>query len=1169
MKLPRTTLGLICCAALALTSSTTAWSQEPSPPSSSAPGATTPPPAPLSPSAPTPTHPKIVSLRLLLADPEPGELERLEAYLSDVLGAEAGPSLVSDVSHRLDILGRYGAPLCRTERVTADTAVLSCTVRRARVLRRVRYESNDISVVDGVATGLPWAILESELRKRILLRPGEPIDDDDALGRGRIARQRLRIEDFLEREGYYGAQVIVDVGDVDEAGEVDVDIRIRGGSFVSVRRVNIASFGPFSQARLQNAFGSMCTSLEGAVDGIFLLNGSCFTKRRLQDTIDGFDEELRALGYPEGRVRVTPSFIDARAADGDDDDCAWPREQIRDFTAQKLPIPPRCVDLNVEVVSGRNVVSRFHLTDGELAREWPAFDGTAQWLRETFAEPLSRTRQLTFDNPLATSADTVIVESEMRARLTFNDAASVDETEARLSEENILEYMSSRGYPSPSAEVSYVQYEDGSVAVDYYLSAGQALPVRFVRLKGVSAKAPDEIIEEVELAAHPRGLSNPGFVTIRDLEDDVVRLRNWYAQEGYPEADVSVRASRTSADEIDVVFTVVEGERFVLADLIFEGGEPELTPSILKVLAHCRGAKKDPPPQQGSDCAGSPLLPAEFEADARRVEAIYAGNGYPDAAASVELGFSDKGTVVRVAVFPFDAEGDARTAPKTGNVRALKLGEIFVEGNLKTGREVLLREMGLDTAIRGSRLNPDLIAKGVARLRRTGLFSRVDAQLLGLDDHDDTAHLRVTVEERATATVDLSFGFSTQQLASLRLEARERNLLGTMFDGSVNIDAGLFIGRASQVKNQIRWPRMFGSDFTLSYTPISLVATDQPAGFILQAPSTGGGRKAKASWLQPDFRRRLVSVGTAVGVDWRAAGISPLIDDKLTIGVALEARADWLQVKGAYFEPFTPAAFESIDGMRTVFEGVDAVKPTSVFAVTPRLTYSSIDNPFDPSSGFATELFVRSVPLAQTPYAVVGAAGRGYFSFFKSRLTLATNVRARTGIIGNSGLCPSVRVDNVVFSDASCEWALMQNDLLLLGGERSVRGTKENQVGQQGLSLGQDLKVSRDEEGVPIFTSRQGLIGLGANVELRFTLIRQLFLGDLKPAVFADIAYSGDDFSPSTAENVFLDSRYAVSVGAGLRYVLPVGPLAIDVAYSPFDAEQNPYRVSLTLGYIF
>ena len=103
--------------------------------------------------------------------------------------------------------------------------------------------------------------------------------------------------------------------------------------------------------------------------------------------------------------------------------------------------------------------------------------------------------------------------------------------------------------------------------------------------------------------------------------------------------------------------------------------------------------------------------------------------------------------------------------------------------------------------------------------------------------------------------------------------------------------------------------------------------------------------------------------------------------------------------------------------------------------------------------------------------------------------------------------------------------------------------------------------------------TRPGLFGAVANFEVRFSLIPQLFIGELKPAVFADVGLSTDDldFAFADANAVLNDSRYAVSVGAGLRYVLPVGPLAVDVAYSPFDEAGGnvPFRVYVLLGYIF
>ena len=1127
-----------------------------------------------------PNAPKVVSLRLSLADPQDDEIERLEAYLEGIIGAPAGPTLITEVSRRLDLLGRYATPMCRSELVDDKQVAVSCTIKRARVVRRVRFDTDaSLPVGDGVADGLPLAILQNELKKRIVLRPGEPIDDDDALGRGRIARQRSRIEDFLEREGYYNAQVIVDVGEANARGEVDVDVRVRGGSWVRVRRIDVASFGPFSQRRLSEAFGRMCLNGEGLIDGVFVGNlTSCFNRRRLQATQEAFVSELHALGYPEGRLRVTPTFVDARAANNNTD-CAISRQTLNALTKAHLQIPPRCVDLKVEVIAGRHVVSRFHIEeqddssvaakddsshadeDVELIRDPPIVGGTWRWLRQTFGEPTSRLWQLTFDSPVETATDTDLIEADLRKRLTFVDAASVDETEAKLSEERVIEYLNERGYSAPTAELVYREYDDGNVAVDFYLQPGTPTPMQSVRFVGNRHIGSKQLLKDLDLAATPRSLTNTGFVTSRALEDDVVRLRRYYSEQGYPEANVEVHAVRDTQGDVEVVFVIEEGDKFVVDEVFFEGGDPKLSQDVLAVLALCgANTRRSEPPETGKDCKGTPLLPDEFDTDARRVEAIYAGNGYPDAEAAVQLGFGPDGPRVLVAVFPLGATGEARTKPLVGNVKPLVLGQIFVEGNLRTDRDVLLREMGLADDDIGQRLNPDQIAKGVARLRRTGLYSRVDVQLIGIDDGDDTAHVRITLEERPASTVDLSVGFSTQQFFSLRLEGRDRNLFGSMFDGSATVDMGLFIGRYSQVRNQIRWPRILGSDFTLTYTPLALSYLDQPSGLILQSPSTGAGQKVLTAWDQPDLRRRLFTASTAVGIEWRAADIAPIVDDKLTIGFAVEARGDWLQIAGRYFEPLSSQALQSMDGLLDLFVGPTQVTPITIVAFTPRLAYSNIDNPFDPSSGFGGEFFVRVVPFATEPYSVIGTQVRGYWSFLEDRLTLATGVRLRAGMVGQSGRCPT---------SERCEWALMQNDLLRLGGERSVRGVGENQIGQFGTILDQQLKPAINDDGTPSSAVRPGLFGAVANVELRFTLIRQLFLGDLKPAIFSDVGVSTDDFNFNQFD--VTDQRYAVSVGAGLRYVLPVGPLAFDVAWSPFDqqAATIPLRYSLTLGYIF
>jgi outer membrane protein assembly factor BamA len=486
-------------------------------------------------------------------------------------------------------------------------------------------------------------------------------------------------------------------------------------------------------------------------------------------------------------------------------------------------------------------------------------------------------------------------------------------------------------------------------------------------------------------------------------------------------------------------------------------------------------------------------------------------------------------------------------------VEQVRLGEVFLEGNRVTRRDVLLREAGLDGKS-GEPLDPILLGKGITRLRRSGLYDSVELQYIGLDGTSDRAHVRLSVAERPAFTVDVSLGFSTERLMSLRTEVRHRNVLGTMLDASWLLDFGLFVGRFSQTRALVRWPRILGSDVSATFTPIAVSYVDEPAGVRLNVPSTAAGQKASAAWEAPDLRRRLFSVGGSLGLDWRLHDVAPIVDDKLSLGIALELRLDWLNTAAPPYSPFSEEALQTVDGLLTAIQD----DPTRVATVTPRVAYNNIDNPFDPHEGFGAELFFRGSPpllVEHGPFGVLGVGARGYTTLF-NRLTLAGGLRARLGFAGD------VTCDGV-----DCRWALMQNDLLLLGGERSVRGVTENLIGVLGPSFNQQLQPVFNDDGTPLTQVRPGLYGAALNLEARFSLFRFL-IGEVRPAVFLDAGLSSDDFdlnfNPVATDAA--DGRYAWSAGAGIRWVFPVGPLSVDFAYSP---PRNTYSGYLLFGYVF
>jgi outer membrane protein assembly factor BamA len=1102
------------------------------------------PPSPTTALVPAVIGEPLRGFRFKLGGMDEAERGQLEGYLSDLVGAPLTFQLLVRADERLAALRRYERARCQPQ----DDAFALCDIWRARVLREVRVE------------GLPTAILESDLRKRVFLRPGEPIDEEAqsyGSGKSRLVRQRNRIEDFLEREGFHGAEVRLLVKKVAaDHGERDIIIRVRGGSFVKVRRVDLRSFGPLSQRQLREAFGRMCLTSEGLLDGVFIGNiTSCFNKRRVQSTIERFVSELHELGYPEARIRVEPHFVDPHKTD--DLACALTPLEVERYESQGLTPPPICVDLAVTVDAGTKVTTRFHPPSGErpLVDLPELFGGTFLWLRETLLEPSSRALQIATGAPPSGARDTDLVEKRIQESVTFFEASSVDETEVEVSAKNAEAYVASRGRVSPDVVVDDREFP-GERLVDFHVQQSLIAFVSAVRFVG-NVAITDAELQDVELAARPRSFAHSGAVSFLQLADDEERIRSLYAERGYPEANVSATAVMGAREDIEVVFTIDEGEPFVLAGLILAGGAPEVTPDVLRAIRHCAGgsaAREDRPPEVVEDCQGAPLRPDELEADAQRVQSVYASRGYPNVDATVETSFSPRGPVLRITVVPPDASAEERRDPQAGNVRQVRLGEVFLEGNRVTRRDVLLREVGLEGKA-GEPLDPITLGKGISRLRRTGLYESVDLQYLGLDGESDRAHVRLAVSERPAFTVDSSIGFSTEQLLSLRNEVRHRNAFGTMLDASWLVDFGLFVGRFSQTRIQVRWPRILGSDVSASFVPLSMSYADRPAGVRLKVPSTPAGQKATAAWEAPDLRRRLFSTGGSLGLDWRVRDVSPWIDDKLTIGVAVELRYDWLDVAGEPVAVFSREAFETVDGLLTVFDK----DVTQVATLTPRIAWNNVDNPFDPKDGTGVELFFRgsTPPFVQHgPFGVLGISGRTYRTFFE-RLTLAVGGRARLGFAAASPDC----------EDPGCEWALMQNDLLLLGGERSVRGVPENEIGVLGPAYDQKLEPVL-ENGEQLVQLHPGFYGVAGSIELRYTLVRQFFIGELKPAVFIDAGMSTDDLSidffPAPGQPP--DVRYAIGVGAGLRYVLPVGPLSFDFAWSP---TRNRTAFYVVFGYIF
>jgi outer membrane protein assembly complex protein YaeT len=126
------------------------------------------------------------------------------------------------------------------------------------------------------------------------------------------------------------------------------------------------------------------------------------------------------------------------------------------------------------------------------------------------------------------------------------------------------------------------------------------------------------------------------------------------------------------------------------------------------------------------------------------------------------------------------------------------------------------------------------------------------------------------------------------------------------------------------------------------------------------------------------------------------------------------------------------------------------------------------------------------------------------------------------------------------------------------GGEDTVR------------SFGQDELGPKDAGGEPIGGAAFNVLSAELRQQLRGPLIGTLFVdyGNISPNKEVVFGTSASELTTETFRQYFRDMRPAV--GAGLQYLLPLGPARLDAAYNPAAREnEDAYTIHFSVGMAF
>jgi outer membrane protein insertion porin family len=454
------------------------------------------------------------------------------------------------------------------------------------------------------------------------------------------------------------------------------------------------------------------------------------------------------------------------------------------------------------------------------------------------------------------------------------------------------------------------------------------------------------------------------------------------------------------------------------------------------------------------------------------------------------------------------------------------LGSTTVEGNRRTRKGFVTRELLLR---RGDWLSRERIARSQQRIYDSGYYADVQFERGPIDTATQAADLFITVRERRMAWVDLGLGYGTVDQLRLTSEWGNRNLAKSGMRFAVAGKLAVRFGR-----------RPFRMDL--------------------------GDRRVDVALSQPWFLR----TRTLASVGGYAEEIPQLEEGRdfplRAVGGTFTLRRELSPVTRAYVSLENRYVISDSIIVRT--EALVGKRTYTTNRITATLERDARNDLFDPKRGsdlLGTVEVAGGALQGSTQFLKSGVLGSTYLPL-RGRATFA--LRLRAGYITPFGRSPEDVASG--FQDLDL---IPVDDRFRTGGATSVRGYFENDLGTR-----TSLVVRAPGDTIRVSTVRGGEILLLGSIELRFPVA-----WILSGALFLDAGNVWDKpedlswrrvLSPLAPGAGYQDMRY--SVGGGLRFASPVGPVRVDYGYKLRSTRQdqpdlNPRRGSFhfSLGQAF
>jgi outer membrane protein insertion porin family len=575
------------------------------------------------------------------------------------------------------------------------------------------------------------------------------------------------------------------------------------------------------------------------------------------------------------------------------------------------------------------------------------------------------------------------------------------------------------------------------------------------------------------------------------IENDCDLLRRFYLAHGYADVRVHSNASYDQGlDGVVLTFTVDEGPPYRF-------GKVEIESHMKAVDAVSLHADLRTHPGDAYDADA-----VSKTVDDLTMELAKSGQPFASVFARTErvpppepfAGVTNGASILPVALRGASGAGTINLVYTIDEGKRVYVERIEIHGNTKTHDDVIRRQFDIGE---GDAYNRALVDRAERRLKALGYFKTVTITTQP-GSAPDRVVLSVALQEQDTGNFAISGGYSTTAGILAEVSISDKNLFGTGW-----------IGKASVTYGQ------YARGFDLGLT-------------------------------DPYFLNQRLSGGIELFANQTMANVNQSFDSttygaKLSLGMPL---TEQLGVTWNYSIYNQSVSLDPAEGTASLpIQQAAAAGPIWVLSIGPTVTYSTLDNPKDPTSGIRV----------QTTNELAGLGGAAKFA------KTTEDVRYYHPIVGD--IVGMVRTqDGYVTPYGGQQLPLLDG---FFGGPQLIRGFAPNGFGPRDITPG----TTMDNIGGNIYWTTSAELeapvpGLPADANLKVALFSDT--GSLW-ATGASSASSLASLSPS--QQIANSQALRSSIGTALIWNSPFGPLQVDYAYpiakQPYDVTQ---RLSFTAG---